>query len=245
MTSMRIRRALRRNARLLALAGSTCAVAALGGCKDFGSPLPIVNNTPTTHVTIVSPAPGNPKMRPGGSLQFAAEVRDASNNLMPSATVEWTSSLAGVATMATSGATTGVATGVAAGTAAIRATSGGVQSDSVLVEVRADAPAYATAEVLGVFVNSCAIAACHGGTFVSNNLHLDAALAYDDIVGAPAFVGAFLRVKPGDPDQSLIYLKVALAAPPGGGQRMPQGRPQLTAQEIAGLRAWIEAGAPR
>ena len=147
--------------------------------------------------------------------------------------------------MVTSGATTGVATGVSAGTAAIRATSGGVQSDSVLVEVRADAPAYATAAVQDVFVNNCGGSGCHSSTFVSNNLHLDAAQAYDDLVGVRAFVGPLLRVKPGEPDSSLVYLKVALDAPPGGGQRMPQGRPKLSPSEIAGLRAWIEAGAPR
>ena len=242
---MRTPWSLARTVRLPVLAGSICAVATLGGCKDFGSPLPPVRITPTTHVAIVSPAAGSPRMRPGGSLRFAAEVRDSSNNLVSGANVAWTSSRPSVASMASSGATTGVASGQSAGTTAIRATSGGARSDSILVEVRGDAPAFSTGEVLGVFVNNCALSGCHGGTFVSNNLHLDAALAYDDIVGVPAQVGPFLRVRSGDPDQSLVYLKVALDSPPGGGQRMPQGRPKLSSQEIDGLRAWIAAGAPR
>lgn len=50
-----------------------------------------------------------------------------------------------------------------------------------------------------------------------------------------------LIVKSGNADESALYDK--LLASPRFGSRMPQGSP-LTAQQIANVRAWINAGAP-
>lgn len=47
-------------------------------------------------------------------------------------------------------------------------------------------------------------------------------------------------IVPGDPDTSLFFLK--LTTPPCGG-RMPLGGDPLTAEQLAMVRSWIEAGA--
>ena len=48
---------------------------------------------------------------------------------------------------------------------------------------------------------------------------------------------------PGNPNGSYILLK--LRGDPGiTGERMPLGGPYLSADQIAGIAAWIQAGAP-
>jgi hypothetical protein len=54
--------------------------------------------------------------------------------------------------------------------------------------------------------------------------------------------GGARLVVPGDPNASLLYLK--LSAAPACGDRMPQGASPLTAAQVEMVRSWIAAGAP-
>jgi hypothetical protein len=54
--------------------------------------------------------------------------------------------------------------------------------------------------------------------------------------------GGMKLVAPGDPEHSLLYLKVSLATPPCG-VRMPDAASPLDGAEVDAIRAWIEGGA--
>ena len=87
---------------------------------------------------------------------------------------------------------------------------------------------------------SCAFSGCHGDVAYPN---LSPAQAYAGLVNAPSSA-AFPQVTPGDPDAS--YLMTKITGGPGiKGALMPLGAAPLSASQIALVRAWIEAGAPR
>ena len=96
---------------------------------------------------------------------------------------------------------------------------------------------------------------CHGADPTpAVDLDLRPAAAYRDLVGVPAESGAIpiLRVAPGDPDRSLLLLKLTGALGPGQGRRMPIDPRTREPADImsdhwvgAVLVRWIEAGAPR
>lgn len=72
------------------------------------------------------------------------------------------------------------------------------------------------------------------------------AAAYANLVGVaaagPACAPSNLkRVTAGNPNQSLLYLKIS-GAPPCGGPMPPPG--QLPADDIERIRQWIAGGAP-
>jgi len=97
----------------------------------------------------------------------------------------------------------------------------------------------------GIFTRSCAKAGCHASAAASGSLVLDAGQAYANIVGRPAQEESQLDyVRPGAPEASYLLKKVR-GDPDISGSRMPQdGPPFLSSQQIAGLAAWIQAGAP-
>jgi hypothetical protein len=114
------------------------------------------------------------------------------------------------------------------------------------------APAPGTAQALtfsqiqaGIFNPSCAKSGCHTSAAAAGSLVLEAGLSYAQIVGRPAQEAAQLDyVLPGNPEASYLLKKVR-GDPDISGSRMPRdGPPYLTAQQIAGLAAWIQAGAP-
>ena len=88
--------------------------------------------------------------------------------------------------------------------------------------------------------------------------HVSSADIVANIVNVPSIHGGqFLRIKPGDPDHSWLYLKIAgLAADAGcvesttascNPQQMPpssQAGARATTEQLEALRAWILAGAP-
>jgi uncharacterized beta barrel domain-containing protein DUF5777 len=89
----------------------------------------------------------------------------------------------------------------------------------------------------------CAMPACHAGPRPAQGMRLEADQVYRSVVNVPARTDRqLLRVAPGDPDRSLLYLKLL---PPGEGgyhgPRMPLSMDPLTAEEIASVRAWIES----
>jgi len=97
-----------------------------------------------------------------------------------------------------------------------------------------------------IFTQVCA-AYCHRGASAPKGLQLDANNAYQRIVGMPSTeVPALKLVKPGDPTNSYLYLKVIPADPRRVGERMPLNEPPyLSAEKLEALRAWIARGAPR
>lgn len=86
---------------------------------------------------------------------------------------------------------------------------------------------------------SCTSLYCHasfGGDMHATYLQLLGGVAEGDGCG-----GAKLVI-PGDPEQSMLYLKVSMAKPPCG-ERMPFAGVVLPAAETDLIRAWIDAGA--
>jgi hypothetical protein len=85
---------------------------------------------------------------------------------------------------------------------------------------------------------------CHSGASAPEGLQLDAAHSYGLLVGVPSTeVMSIERVKPGDPDNSYIVLKLEGAASIVGVQ-MPFGGPYLPQSTIDVIRQWITNGAP-
>jgi hypothetical protein len=85
---------------------------------------------------------------------------------------------------------------------------------------------------------------CHSGASAPEGLMLDAAHSYNLLVGVPsAEVPTLDRVKPGDPDDSYIILK--LQDSPGiVGSQMPLHETPLPQSTIDLIRQWITNGAP-
>ncbi|MBS0378358.1 MAG: hypothetical protein JSS29_07725 [Proteobacteria bacterium] len=86
---------------------------------------------------------------------------------------------------------------------------------------------------------------CHEGASAPEGLQLDAAHSYALLVGVPSSeVPTLTRVKPGDPDDSYIILKLEGASGIVG-QQMPYGGPYLPSSTIDVIRSWIASGAPQ
>jgi hypothetical protein len=93
-----------------------------------------------------------------------------------------------------------------------------------------------------VFTPICSV--CHIGASAPQGLQLDAAHSYALLVGVHSNEEPnLLRVKPDDPDNSYLYLKITGAPGIVGGQ-MPLGETPLPASTIAAIRQWIINGAP-
>jgi len=84
---------------------------------------------------------------------------------------------------------------------------------------------------------------CHIGAGAPEGLQLDAAHAYDLLVGVPSVEEpSLLRVQAGSPDQSYMVLKIQ-GSPGIAGVRMPFGGPYLPQSTIDVIRQWITDGA--
>jgi hypothetical protein len=102
-----------------------------------------------------------------------------------------------------------------------------------------------------IFVrHACAFPTCHGSAFGEGGLDLRRGRAYANLVEVPSNgAPGTLRVKPGDPRESLLWLKLAkktlggeYLTVPGSG--MPFGDvPALSRDEVEAVRLWIQAGA--
>lgn len=122
-----------------------------------------------------------------------------------------------------------------------------------------DNPTEASFEVIQTQVlnKSCALSGCHASTsdatFAQHGLVLAPGQAYDNLVGKPSknatAAGMNMpRVKPFDPDNSLLYHKIACQAghhSANFGNRMPMGGGVLTAGQVEFIRQWIAAGAEK
>src|SRR5215471_8747006 len=89
----------------------------------------------------------------------------------------------------------------------------------------------------------CAMPGCHDGPKPAQGMRLEMDQIYRSTINVPAHTDSrFLRVSPGDPEHSLVYLKL-LSPHQGGyrGPRMPLSMDPLSEDEIARNRAWIES----
>jgi hypothetical protein len=82
--------------------------------------------------------------------------------------------------------------------------------------------------------------ACHSSN--AGNMHLPD--VPPNLVNVPSYEEPTLvRVMPGNPEQSYLYMKV-VNDPRIMGARMPSNGPALASADVETLRSWIEAGAP-
>ena len=113
------------------------------------------------------------------------------------------------------------------------------------------APTTSFAAIQTVIFNGkgCSNSGCHGGSQPANGMNLSNGNSYDAIVDVAARTGGGLkRVLPGDSSDSFLYRKVAARSNPGSftiaGSPMPLVGSALSANQLAALALWIDAGAP-
>lgn len=96
--------------------------------------------------------------------------------------------------------------------------------------------------------HGCNDSNCHGRSPGQASLDLSASKSYEHTVGVSSSLSSMLRIAPDDPEQSFLYRKLAWATngeKVEGGTPMPAGGlPPVPEPMLAGLRAWIEQGAP-
>ena len=103
-------------------------------------------------------------------------------------------------------------------------------------------PSY-TGDVQPIFDRECV--KCHGSKEKKAKLDLSATESYQALVGVPSReVPTIPRVKPGDPEQSYLWLKLDHRNQEGSG--MPKGffsAKRLSQKDLDSIKAWIVAGA--
>jgi hypothetical protein len=94
-----------------------------------------------------------------------------------------------------------------------------------------------------IFTPKCALSGCHAGSTPQQGMNLSDGATYSNVVNVASAEVALDRVVPGDAATSYLYWKV-IGDPQIIGDRMPFGRPALSAAETDAIRDWIDAGAP-
>jgi hypothetical protein len=112
----------------------------------------------------------------------------------------------------------------------------------VATGARADEPSFA-GQVLPLLKSRCLV--CHMPGVESGGLSLHPKSAYGNLVGVKSTDSTLLRVAPGKPDESYLFLKLTGEHQRAGGtgERMPFGEAPLPAGDIELVRTWIETGA--
>ncbi|MBK7859702.1 MAG: hypothetical protein IPJ65_14000 [Archangiaceae bacterium] len=97
-----------------------------------------------------------------------------------------------------------------------------------------------------IFTETCAVY-CHRGASAPKGLQLEASKAYDKLVGVSSVeLPELMRVKPGAPQDSYLYVKIVPTDARRVGERMPLDEPPyLSAEKIEAVRGWIARGAPK
>jgi hypothetical protein len=104
------------------------------------------------------------------------------------------------------------------------------------------APSFAT-NINEIFQRrGCSSGSCHGNGTGGMTLGTSAPSNYAAIVGVQASSEDFLRIAPGDAENSYIMIKVEGRQTEG--QRMPRGAAPLDSIDLTNLRNWITNGAP-
>jgi hypothetical protein len=103
-------------------------------------------------------------------------------------------------------------------------------------------------EILPILQGSCALeSGCHVGQAAAAGLRLDGPDPYAALVNAPSSLKPTrVRVKPGKPDESVLWLKLTGKHKQAGifGDRMPLDKP-LPPSEMRVIERWIRQGALR
>jgi len=96
--------------------------------------------------------------------------------------------------------------------------------------------------------NGCQNGACHDSVTKQGGLDLTPANAYASLVNAPSAYPGLMRVLPFDPNDSLLWQKLAASTEgydlKGKGSPMPSGLPAISEDELTAVRLWIQNGAP-
>jgi hypothetical protein len=103
-------------------------------------------------------------------------------------------------------------------------------------------PVSFAADVQPIFTASCALAGCHSGPAPIAAMNLSAGQAYANIVNVPSIEVLLMRVLPGDPANSYLFMKIT-NAPGIIGVPMPFGAFPLPAAQITTIGNWIAQGA--
>jgi mono/diheme cytochrome c family protein len=107
----------------------------------------------------------------------------------------------------------------------------------------AETPGGSLADVQGIFDRECV--KCHGPDKKKAKLDLSAGESYKSLVNtASKEEPSILRVKPGDPEQSYLWLKLEHKTSEGDG--MPKGffgSRRLSQKDLDAIKAWIASGA--
>lgn len=90
-----------------------------------------------------------------------------------------------------------------------------------------------------IFVPSCGGTGCHGAVAPQQDLDLVSPGVAARVVGVPAKACLQTLADPANPEQSLLYQKLAIK-PPCGAQ-MPLARPTLSSADVACVLGWIAA----
>jgi len=95
-----------------------------------------------------------------------------------------------------------------------------------------------------IFTPSCALSACHDSQTQQQQLILEPGKSFANVVNRPSTeISSLMRIRPMDPDNSYLYLKVT-GSPRIIADRMPQGRTPLSEAQLKLIRDWIRRGAP-
>ncbi|MFZ0389166.1 MAG: hypothetical protein WAN36_01820, partial [Calditrichia bacterium] len=90
-----------------------------------------------------------------------------------------------------------------------------------------------------IFNQSCAVSGCHTGSGAPLGLDLSEGRAEPNLINVPSKqVPSFMRIRPGDPDNSYLVLKIE-GDQQIQGERMPRGRSPLPQEQIDIIRQWI------
>lgn len=116
----------------------------------------------------------------------------------------------------------------------------------VFGEVQLNAqPSSGFGEIQSILTANCT--SCHGGDSPAANLNLTAAVAYENLVNRPSTsVPSLMRVNPGNPQLSYLFLKITDQHLENGGRGrlMPLGGVRLPDADLTAIERWIAEGAP-
>lgn len=95
-----------------------------------------------------------------------------------------------------------------------------------------------------LFSPTCAVSGCHNAASARAGLVLVAGMTFGETVNVPSSqVPGFDRIEPSDPDNSYLIKKLRGDADVDG-DRMPDGGPFLSDEQINRVISWINSGAP-
>ena len=95
-----------------------------------------------------------------------------------------------------------------------------------------------------VFTPSCAFSSCHSSAGHAGELVLERGASFAQLVGRQSSQFALARVAAGQPDQSLLVIKLRPGTPAGLGEHMPRTGGQIDDDALAAIVEWIRRGAP-